>query len=108
MLDFCGGALSLAQLLLDAISSRDWTTVTGDPVKFGLGFSSMLFDIIFFGQHFVCYRAGRRRGGTASDATAPLRASRAEPLLVNDQARDTSACVHAHAHVHVHAHAVEG
>ena len=27
--------LSVAQLILDAVTARDWTAVTGDPVKFG-------------------------------------------------------------------------
>ena len=42
VLDFGGGLLSVAQLLLDAYSSHDWGKVTGDPVKFGLGFTSMV------------------------------------------------------------------
>jgi hypothetical protein len=34
--------------------------VSGDPVKFGLGLFSMIFDIVFMLQHFVwCARRGR-------------------------------------------------
>ena len=32
--------------------------ISGDPVKFGLGFASMFFDIIFMAQHYICF-AGR-------------------------------------------------
>lgn len=30
--------------------------MTGNPVKFGLGFASMFFDIIFMTQHYILYR----------------------------------------------------
>ncbi len=30
--------------------------MTGNPVKFGLGFASMFFDVIFMVQHYILYR----------------------------------------------------
>jgi cystinosin len=39
-----------------ATNPDDWSGVTGDPVKFGLGFVSIFFDIIFIIQHYVVYR----------------------------------------------------
>ncbi len=30
----------------------------GNPVKFGLGFASMVFDIIFAVQHYILYPKG--------------------------------------------------
>ena len=59
VLDFTGGTLSLGQLLMDAACRDDWSAVSGDPVKFGLGFASMFFDCIFLVQHFVLYRPAR-------------------------------------------------
>ncbi|KAG0370486.1 PQ loop repeat-domain-containing protein [Gamsiella multidivaricata] len=56
LLDFTGGALSIAQLVLDAYISGDWSGISGDPVKFGLGFLSIAFDLIFMTQHYVLYR----------------------------------------------------
>ncbi|KAG0258884.1 hypothetical protein BG011_003020, partial [Mortierella polycephala] len=56
LLDFTGGVLSLAQLVLDAYISGDWSGISGDPVKFGLGFLSILFDLVFMIQHYVLYR----------------------------------------------------
>eukprot|EP01064_Diplonema_japonicum_P008790 TRINITY_DN161_c5_g1_i1.p1 TRINITY_DN161_c5_g1~~TRINITY_DN161_c5_g1_i1.p1 ORF type:complete len:344 (+),score=25.45 TRINITY_DN161_c5_g1_i1:43-1074(+) len=56
LLDFTGGVLSLGQLLMDSISQGDWSNVTGNTVKFGLGFCSMFFDIIFMTQHYVIYK----------------------------------------------------
>lgn len=56
LLDFTGGILSIAQLILDAYISGDWSGISGDPVKFGLGFLSILFDLIFMTQHYVLYR----------------------------------------------------
>ncbi|KAI9319305.1 PQ loop repeat-domain-containing protein [Dichotomocladium elegans] len=56
LLDFTGGVLSVAQLLLDASLSGDWSGVSGDPVKFGLGFVSIAFDLLFMTQHYILYR----------------------------------------------------
>jgi cystinosin len=58
LLDFSGGVLSLLQLLIDASLQLDWSGVTGNPVKLGLGNISILFDLIFIIQHYVLY-AGR-------------------------------------------------
>jgi cystinosin len=35
---------------------NDWTGITGNPVKFGLGNITLVFDLIFFFQHYVLYR----------------------------------------------------
>ncbi|KAF9119480.1 hypothetical protein BGW39_000278 [Mortierella sp. 14UC] len=56
LLDFTGGALSIGQLVLDAYISDDWSGISGDPVKFGLGFLSIAFDLVFITQHYVLYR----------------------------------------------------
>ncbi|KAI8098485.1 PQ-loop-domain-containing protein [Halteromyces radiatus] len=56
LLDLNGGILSVAQLVLDAAISGDWSGITGDPVKFGLGFVAIAFDLIFIVQHYVLYR----------------------------------------------------
>ncbi|KAF9981547.1 hypothetical protein BGZ65_003816 [Modicella reniformis] len=56
LLDFTGGTLSVAQLVLDAYISGNWSGISGDPVKFGLGFVSIFFDLIFMTQHYILYR----------------------------------------------------
>lgn len=33
----------------------DWGSIFGDPTKFGLGFFSILFDILFIVQHYCLY-----------------------------------------------------
>lgn len=55
LLDFTGGSLSLLQLFLDCWIDEDWSGITGNPVKFGLGFVSMFFDVIFIIQHYCIY-----------------------------------------------------
>lgn len=55
VLDLEGGVLSLAQQLLDSGVTKDWSAVTGNPVKFGLGFTSIFFDVIFLLQHYVLF-----------------------------------------------------
>ena len=56
LLDFAGGWLSLAQLVIDSSLQNDWSGVKGNPVKFGLGNITIIFDIIFILQHYVLYR----------------------------------------------------
>jgi len=55
LLDFTGGGLSVAQLVLDGWASGDWSAVSGDPAKLLLGNVSMLFDVIFVAQHYCLY-----------------------------------------------------
>jgi len=56
LLDFTGGSLSIIQMILIAHNNDDWSSIFGDPTKFGLGFFSVLFDIFFMLQHYVFYR----------------------------------------------------
>ncbi len=56
LLDFAGGILSIGQLGIDSWMQRDWSGLTGNPVKLALGNVSMIFDLIFMTQHFVLYR----------------------------------------------------
>lgn len=60
LLDFSGGSLSLAQLVMDSAHNHDWTAIFGDPVKFGLSILSILFDILFMVQHYILYPAHKR------------------------------------------------
>lgn len=63
LLDFAGGVLSIAQLLIDSSMEGDWSGVTGNPVKFALGQVSMIYDLIFFTQHYVLYRHADDKAG---------------------------------------------
>ncbi|XP_005108750.2 cystinosin [Aplysia californica] len=56
LLDFTGGSLSLLQMFLLSYNSDDWGSIFGDPTKFGLGFFSILFDVLFMVQHYGLYR----------------------------------------------------
>lgn len=55
LLDFFGGFLSLGQVLLTCTVLDDWSAIVGNPVKFGLGSVSMVFDTVFMLQHYVLY-----------------------------------------------------
>ena len=59
ILDFTGGLFSILQALLISYNSDDWPSLYADPVKFGLGFLSIFFDIFFMIQHYVLYRHNR-------------------------------------------------
>ena len=46
---------------MDCAVKGDWSGISGDPVQFGLGFVSMVFDVIFMCQHY-CLFAGAGAG----------------------------------------------
>lgn len=56
LLDFVGGILSITQLCIDSYLQGDWSGITGNPVKLGLGNVSVFFDIIFIIQHYWLYK----------------------------------------------------
>ncbi|KAL7625316.1 hypothetical protein AAE478_004532 [Parahypoxylon ruwenzoriense] len=68
LLDFLGGMLSIAQLVMDSYMQGDWSGVTGNPVKFALGNVSMLYDLIFMTQHYVLYRDDDAAKGGEADS----------------------------------------
>lgn len=76
LLDFSGGVLSLAQLIIDSSLQADWSGLTGNPVKFGLANISIVFDVIFITQHFLLY-------GPVEESVEDREAS--EPLLGNER-----------------------
>jgi cystinosin len=80
LLDFTGGFLSVAQLLMDCAVTKDWSGIAGDPVKFGLGLTSMVFDVLFMVQHFVLFPANNARYARARAAMALLSADDADEL----------------------------
>ncbi|XP_052868429.1 cystinosin homolog [Anopheles cruzii] len=56
ILDLAGGLFGILQMLINAWNFDDWGSIGGDPVKFGLGIFSILFDFVFIFQHYVLYR----------------------------------------------------
>ena len=75
-MDVLGGVLSIAQLIIDCSLQKDWSGISGNPVKLMLGNVSIFFDIVFMTQHYILYKggkgrddglAGERRGLLASD-----------------------------------------
>ncbi|KAJ3320731.1 hypothetical protein HDV06_005024 [Boothiomyces sp. JEL0866] len=55
LLDLLGGVLSIGQQVIDCSMIGNWTGITGNPVKFGMGLASIFFDLIFVVQHYVLY-----------------------------------------------------
>lgn len=50
-----GSILSLLQLVIDSSMQGDWSGITSNPAKFGLGNISLVLDIIFLTQHYILY-----------------------------------------------------
>eukprot|EP00939_MAST-03C_sp_MAST-3C-sp1_P002728 g2728.t1 len=85
LLDFTGGALSVLQQLMDCSFSGEWSGISGDPVKFGLGFVSILFDIIFMLQHYVLYENGEGPSFKAASTEGSFaQCTRGEEGALND------------------------
>lgn len=45
-MDVLGAVLSISQLVIDSSLQNDWSGLTGNPVKLGLGNVSIIFDIV--------------------------------------------------------------
>ncbi|XP_058128762.1 cystinosin homolog [Anopheles ziemanni] len=56
LLDLAGGLFGILQMVINAWNFDDWRSIGGDPVKFGLGIFSILFDLVFMFQHYILYR----------------------------------------------------
>ena len=60
LLDFTGGALSILQIFIDGADTGDWNVFGNggsfNIAKFCLGFTSIVFDIVFMIQHYILYR----------------------------------------------------
>lgn len=81
LLDWLGGVLSVAQIVMQCAVLDDWRQIAGNPVKFGLGFVSLSFDIVFMVQHYVLYASD-------GDPSVTLRAPDVINLL-NDDCTDS-------------------
>ena len=67
LLDMLGGVLSIAQLVMDSSLQKDWSGVTGNPVKLGLGNVSIAFDVLFIVQHYGLYRESDDRDSASRE-----------------------------------------
>lgn len=61
LLDFSGGVFSLFQLCMEAFVKVDMSAISGDPVKFGLGLVTVIFDIMFMIQHYSLYKVNNAK-----------------------------------------------
>ena len=83
LLDFTGGWISVAQLLLQCSVKSDFTQIAGNPVKFGLGFVSIIFDVVFMLQHYVIYRSDAHIQHDASLSNEPQSGVSEEQVLLS-------------------------
>ncbi|KAB5591446.1 Cystinosin [Ceratobasidium theobromae] len=81
LLDFTGGILSLLQLLMDSFALDDWSSVTGNPVKFGLSMQSLAFGLLFIFQHYILYATKRPTSHDDSPHDTEVAAGESQPLL---------------------------
>lgn len=81
LLDFTGGILSDTQLVLDCVDMNDFSGITGNLAKFGLGFVSIFFDVIFLVQHYILFPDAGHEGDESERAEI-------EPLLSDDDRQD--------------------
>ena len=65
LLDFTGGSFSILQIFIDGANTGDWNVFgkggSFNVAKFCLGFTSIVFDIVFMIQHYVLYKPKKIR-----------------------------------------------
>ncbi|KAJ6438614.1 cystinosin [Purpureocillium lavendulum] len=93
LLDLAGGVLSIAQQGVDSWILRDWSGITGNPVKFALGNASLVYDTLFIAQHYVLYRGAAAaddddNSDSAANGPKPRWRGPEEPLLGDDGGGD--------------------
>ena len=73
-LDLTGSVMSLIQLSIDCAIVGSFSLVVGDPVKFGLGLMTMVFDVVLIAQHvyFSNSHAGLEIPSSASSENSSL------------------------------------
>ena len=84
-MDLVGGVLSIAQLVIDSSLQSDWSGVTQNPVKFGLGQLAIVFDSIFILQHYVLYRNAKKIDEDDIERESSSRESRRGLLASDDE-----------------------
>jgi cystinosin len=83
ILDLGGGIFSLLQIVVDSIVLGNISAITGNPVKFGMGMTSIVFDLIFILQHYWLYPRSEVDVGDEiifADEQAPLIQSDSVPV----------------------------
>ncbi|VDO58150.1 unnamed protein product [Schistosoma margrebowiei] len=70
ILDFTGGILSIAQMLIIGYNTNDVSSITGSPIKLGLGILSIGFDILFMVQHWCLYPSSTSSSTTTGSSSS--------------------------------------
>ena len=83
-LDFVGGILSFAQLMLEALVLHDSSLVLGDPVKLLLALISIAYDVVLMLQHFVLYPS---KGEMGLDGSTAVQAKDSEEEELHNDGR---------------------
>lgn len=84
VLDFGGGVLSDAQLVLDCWNLNHWSGITGNLAKFALGIVSILFDMIFLTQHYILYGSNHNGEVRSEGEYAPILSLATEEEVTED------------------------
>ena len=88
LLDYAGGVLSIAQQGVDSYLQRDWSGITGNPVKFALGNASLVYDVLFMVQHYVLYPGKDKDGGEEEEEEDEVQRGEGERRrLIGDEER---------------------
>jgi cystinosin len=85
LLDFTGGVLSVLQLVFDCTDLKDFSGISGNPAKFGLGFVSIIFDVVFMVQHYCLYAHPGVENQLLDEQREPLLPNRREVAATSEQ-----------------------
>ncbi|XP_028772434.1 cystinosin homolog isoform X2 [Neltuma alba] len=77
LLDFSGGTLNYAQMIMQSIDQNSWVNLYGNIGKVLLSLVSMSFDVVFMCQHYLLYPSKKESHSSKLDQEI------AEPLVTD-------------------------
>mmetsp|Transcript_8488 Transcript_8488/g.12742 ORF Transcript_8488/g.12742 Transcript_8488/m.12742 type:complete len:386 (+) Transcript_8488:169-1326(+) len=82
--DFSGGLLSLIQLYFDCVDMNDYGGILGNWAKLVLSLITLVFDGIYFLQHYVLYRNNSISSEMGESEYSPVEVSSPDNGFINE------------------------
>ena len=83
IMDFTGGIFSLSQEILDAALRNEWVALEGNFVKLLLSVFTLMYDMVFFVQHYCLYAENNEK--IINEYKRKMRLARVRELVVGDE-----------------------
>jgi cystinosin len=88
LLDLTGGAFSFVQQICDSVILGNTTPISGNPVKAGLSWLSIAFDILFIVQHYCLYRGNNADAAVVAKTDEQALLANSAPVGLDEPNKD--------------------